>query len=80
MKSSVQFCLSSVNAFAILLPRIHQLLWYTVSTFPSTFMNGVVHFELPVDDLKKAKAFYGSIFGWKLTDWPMPDGSTHNTH
>jgi predicted enzyme related to lactoylglutathione lyase len=40
-------------------------------------MNGVVHFELPVDDLKKAKAFYGSIFGWKLTDWPMPDGSTY---
>ncbi len=40
-------------------------------------MNGVVHFELPADDLSRAKEFYGSIFGWKLQDWPMPDGSTY---
>ncbi len=40
-------------------------------------MNGVVHFEIPVDDLEKARAFYGGIFGWTLTDWPMPDGSTY---
>jgi predicted enzyme related to lactoylglutathione lyase len=36
-----------------------------------------VHFEIPVDDLEKARAFYGSIFGWTLQDWPMPDGSTY---
>jgi len=35
-----------------------------------------VHFELPVDDLARARAFY-SIFGWALQDWPMPDGSTY---
>jgi predicted enzyme related to lactoylglutathione lyase len=40
-------------------------------------MNGVVHFEIPVDDLVKAKAFYGDIFGWKLMEFPMPDGSTY---
>ncbi|TSC98024.1 MAG: glyoxalase/bleomycin resistance protein/dioxygenase, partial [Candidatus Peregrinibacteria bacterium Greene1014_49] len=39
-------------------------------------MNGVVHFELPVDDLARARAFY-STFGWNLQDWPMPDGSTY---
>lgn len=32
-------------------------------------MNQVVHFEIPVDDMEKAKEFY-SIFGWNLTDMP----------
>lgn len=40
-------------------------------------MDPVVHFELPVDNLDKARDFYGKIFGWKLQDWPMPDGSTY---
>ena len=39
-------------------------------------MDPIVHFELPVDDLQKAREFYGPIFGWKLQDWPMPDGGT----
>jgi uncharacterized protein len=40
-------------------------------------MDPLVHFEIPVDDLEKARSFYGEIFGWKLSDWPMPDGSTY---
>jgi uncharacterized protein len=40
-------------------------------------MDPIVHFEIPVTDLEKARSFYGSIFDWKLTDWPMPDGSTY---
>ena len=40
-------------------------------------MDPLVHFEIPVDDLERARKFYGEIFGWKLTDWPMPDGSTY---
>lgn len=32
-------------------------------------MNKVVHFEIPVDDLERAKKFYG-IFDWELTDMP----------
>lgn len=40
-------------------------------------MDKLVHFEIPVDDLDGARKFYGEIFGWKLTDWPMPDGSTY---
>ena len=39
-------------------------------------MDPIVHFEIPVDDLLRAKEFY-SLFGWKLEDWPMPDGSTY---
>jgi predicted enzyme related to lactoylglutathione lyase len=29
-------------------------------------MGGVVHFEIPVDDLDAAGRFYGEVFGWKL--------------
>ncbi|MGZ8603961.1 MAG: VOC family protein [Actinomycetota bacterium] len=31
-------------------------------------MNKVVHFEIPVDDVERASAFYASIFGWELQD------------
>ena len=40
-------------------------------------MDPIVHFELPAVDLERARKFYGSIFGWNLQDWPMPDGSTY---
>jgi uncharacterized protein len=42
-----------------------------------THMDPLVHFELPVDDMARAKKFYSSIFGWKLDDWKMPDGSVY---
>lgn len=29
-------------------------------------MNRVVHFEIPADDLERAKKFYAENFGWKL--------------
>ncbi len=29
-------------------------------------MDKVVHFEIPTDDLARAKEFYGSSFGWQL--------------
>jgi len=31
----------------------------------------VVHFEIPVDDVKRARAFYGSVFEWGIV--PMDD-------
>ncbi len=40
-------------------------------------MDPIVHFEIPVGDLEKARRFYGESFGWKLQDWPMPDGSVY---
>lgn len=39
-------------------------------------MKKVVHFEIPVGDLDRAKKFYG-IFDWNMQDWPMPDGSVY---
>jgi uncharacterized protein len=31
-------------------------------------MGKVVHFEIPTDDLARAKEFYDSVFGWQLQD------------
>jgi uncharacterized protein len=36
-------------------------------------MNRVVHFEIPVDDVDRAHAFYRTVFGWELQ--PMEDMS-----
>jgi predicted enzyme related to lactoylglutathione lyase len=33
----------------------------------------VVHFEVPAKDMKRAKAFYSKVFGWKASDVAMPD-------
>jgi uncharacterized protein len=34
-------------------------------------MDKVVHFEIPVDDVERARKFYSSIFEWQLED---PEG------
>lgn len=36
-------------------------------------MDKVAHFEIAVEDLDRAKGFYGSIFGWRLDDVPGMD-------
>jgi predicted enzyme related to lactoylglutathione lyase len=40
-------------------------------------MDKVVHFEIPADDLGRAKAFYGDIFDWQLQDMDMGNGATY---
>jgi uncharacterized protein len=37
--------------------------------------NPFVHLELNSTNPKKAKAFYGKLFDWKLDDVPMPVGT-----
>ncbi|MCA0987409.1 VOC family protein [Guptibacillus algicola] len=32
-------------------------------------MGRVIHFEVHVDDMERAKKFYGEVFGWKFEDW-----------
>ncbi|HEX5510512.1 MAG TPA: VOC family protein [Actinomycetales bacterium] len=36
-------------------------------------MGGVVHFEIPADDVERAQGFYRDVFGWRID--PMPDMS-----
>lgn len=33
-------------------------------------MNKVVHFEIPADDMDRAKRFYSEIFEWQINDLP----------
>ena len=34
--------------------------------------NSITHFEIPADDVKRAKKFYEKAFGWKINDpWKM---------
>jgi predicted enzyme related to lactoylglutathione lyase len=34
--------------------------------------NAIVHFEIPADDVKRAKKFYEKALGWKISDpWKM---------
>ena len=37
-------------------------------------MDSVVHFEIPADDMEKAKKFYKAVFGWKMSDMSTPQG------
>ena len=32
-------------------------------------MGKVQHFEIPADDVGRAKSFYGSVFGWTFDEW-----------
>jgi predicted enzyme related to lactoylglutathione lyase len=36
--------------------------------------NSPVHFEIPADDVARAKTFYEKTFGWKIKAFPMPPG------
>ncbi len=42
-------------------------------------MDQVVHFEIPADDMARAKKFYSSVFGWKTEDVPNMEYSMVHT-
>ena len=37
--------------------------------------NSPMHFEIPADDVSRAKAFYENTFGWTIKLFPMPAGA-----
>ena len=39
----------------------------------------VVHFEVPARDVRRARAFYSRVFGWKANEAQMPGGDVHTT-
>ena len=39
--------------------------------------NSVMHFEIPADDVARAKAFYEKTFGWTIKLFPMPAGDEY---
>lgn len=40
-------------------------------------MSRVVHFEIQVDDVERAKSFYTAVFGWTFEDYSEFTGSTY---
>jgi len=38
-----------------------------------------VHFEIPAEDLDRARKFYGAVFGWTLQTTPMPGGGEYTS-
>ena len=40
-------------------------------------MNRVVHFEIQVEDTKRAMKFYKAVFGWEFAEWPIPGGEPY---
>jgi uncharacterized protein len=42
-------------------------------------MNKVTHFEIPADDIERAKAFYMKCFGWKIDKVPDMDYNSIRT-
>ncbi|MDE1825597.1 MAG: VOC family protein [Candidatus Micrarchaeota archaeon] len=42
-------------------------------------MDGVVHFEIPAMNVKRAKDFYTSIFGWNAEDYPQMNYTLFHT-
>ena len=39
-------------------------------------MPTIVHFEIPADDIERAKRFYTDLFGWKIEKWPGIEGDS----
>ena len=39
--------------------------------------NLIMHFEIPADDVARAKRFYEKTFGWKIMAFPMPPGQEY---
>lgn len=40
-------------------------------------MGRLVHFEIHVDDMERAKGFYGEVFGWSFQDWSEYAGTPY---
>ncbi len=42
-------------------------------------MNSVVHFEIPADDMERAKKFYQTVFGWKIVPYQQDVAMANTT-
>jgi uncharacterized protein len=45
---------------------------YNSITKKEAIMSSIVWFEIPADDVERAKSFYGALFGWKIEKFPGP--------
>lgn len=40
-------------------------------------MSRIIHFEIHVSDMERAKKFYGEVFGWSFQDWSEYAGTPY---
>jgi predicted enzyme related to lactoylglutathione lyase len=52
-------------------------LMYRVRFRRRSMPNAPTHFEIPADDVERAKRFYERTFGWKIKAYPMPPGQEY---
>ena len=43
----------------------------------TTANHNIVWFEIPADDVGRARSFYGALFGWKMEQFPGPKEYWH---
>ena len=36
-------------------------------------LNNIAHFDIPADDVERARRFYERVFGWRFEAWGPPD-------
>jgi len=48
-----------------------------MSTATQRHVGSIVWFEIPADNLERAKAFYGNLFGWKINPFPGTEDYWH---
>ena len=41
-------------------------------------MNGIVHFEIPADNVNRAETFYKEAFGWETQRWDNAEGMVYS--
>jgi hypothetical protein len=44
-----------------------------IDFYQGVIMDKVIHFEIPADDIERARKFYKSTFGWKMDEVPGMD-------
>ena len=57
-----------VHKLSLLLSFLKQ------NDFQDYCMPTIVHFEIPADDVERAKKFYSDLFGWRMERWPGTEG------
>jgi predicted enzyme related to lactoylglutathione lyase len=42
-------------------------------------MGNIAYFEIPSDDVERAKKFYAKVFGWEIKSTPMPGAPDYSS-
>jgi uncharacterized protein len=86
-KNAREKCPKPGGSFVVLLkrtksqPRTRNMSTQTKTESKSQKNNGapasIVWFEIPADNVERAKTFYGNLFGWKIERFPGPKPYWH---